>query len=172
MAVKMSLETVGNKNPRYHGLDALRGIAMLLGILVHASIPYFSRLVNIEWMWPADDDQSVVLLLLFDFIHAWRMPLFFFAGWLLRSSTFGTQGTSILDFKQDYPCRVAFAHIWHHNSPVNSFTLDLWMDWFIRSSIISKHCCQGPRLKIQWRRYSPSLVPLLLIAALLRDCCR
>ncbi|MED5429071.1 MAG: acyltransferase family protein [Chloroflexota bacterium] len=73
----MSLETVGNKNPRYHGLDALRGIAMLLGILVHASIPYFSRLVNIEWMWPADDDQSVVLLLLFDFIHAWRMPLFF-----------------------------------------------------------------------------------------------
>ena len=77
MAVKMSLETVGNKNPRYHGLDALRGIAMLLGILVHASIPYFSRLVNIEWMWPADDDQSVVLLLLFDFIHAWRMPLFF-----------------------------------------------------------------------------------------------
>ena len=77
MAVKMSLETVGNKNPRYHGLDALRGIAMLLGILLHASIPYFSRLVNIEWMWPADDDQSVVLLLLFDFIHAWRMPLFF-----------------------------------------------------------------------------------------------
>ena len=77
MAVKMSQKTIGETSPRYHGLDALRGIAMLLGILLHASIPYFATLVNIERLWPADDDQSVVLLLLFDFIHAWRMPLFF-----------------------------------------------------------------------------------------------
>jgi len=77
MVVRMSRETVGNKNPRYRGLDALRGIAMLLGILLHASIPYFSKLLNIEWMWPADDDQSVPLLLMMDFIHVWRMPLFF-----------------------------------------------------------------------------------------------
>ena len=25
---------------RYHGLDALRGIAMLLGIVLHAALPY------------------------------------------------------------------------------------------------------------------------------------
>jgi peptidoglycan/LPS O-acetylase OafA/YrhL len=77
MVLRMSLESVGNKNPRYRGLDALRGIAMLLGILLHASIPYISKLLNIEWMWPADDDQSVPLLLMMDFIHVWRMPLFF-----------------------------------------------------------------------------------------------
>ena len=28
-------------------------------------------------MWPADDDQSLLLFLVFDFIHAWRMPVFF-----------------------------------------------------------------------------------------------
>ena len=27
---------------RYHGLDGLRGFAMLMGIVLHASLPYFS----------------------------------------------------------------------------------------------------------------------------------
>ena len=62
---------------RYHGLDGLRGFAMLLGIVVHASLPYFSRLLEYEYSWPADDDQSLLLYLVFAFIHAWRMPVFF-----------------------------------------------------------------------------------------------
>ncbi len=62
---------------RYHGLDGLRGTAMLLGIVIHGSLPYFSRIVGIEAIWPADDDQSIFLLLVFDFIHSWRMPVFF-----------------------------------------------------------------------------------------------
>ena len=62
---------------RYHGLDGLRGFAMMLGIVVHGSLPYFSRLLEFEFAWPADDDQSLLLFLVFDFIHAWRMPAFF-----------------------------------------------------------------------------------------------
>jgi len=62
---------------RYHGLDGLRAVAMLLGVVVHATLPYFSRRAGIEFMWPADPDQSLALLLLFDYIHAWRMPVFF-----------------------------------------------------------------------------------------------
>ena len=62
---------------RYHGLDGLRGFAMLLGIVLHATLPYFSRLYEFESTWPADDDQSVLLALVFDFIHMWRMPVFF-----------------------------------------------------------------------------------------------
>ena len=27
-------------NQRFHGLDALRGFAMLLGIILHAALPY------------------------------------------------------------------------------------------------------------------------------------
>ena len=50
---------------------------MLLGILLHASLPYFSRIAGLESFWPADDDQSVLLFLVFDFIHTWRMPVFF-----------------------------------------------------------------------------------------------
>ena len=50
---------------------------MLLGIALHASLPYFSRIAGIESFWPADDDQSVLLFLVFDFVHTWRMPVFF-----------------------------------------------------------------------------------------------
>ena len=50
---------------------------MLLGIALHAAVPYFSRLYEFEFIWPADDDQSILLALVFDFIHSWRMPVFF-----------------------------------------------------------------------------------------------
>ena len=46
---------------RYHGLDGLRAFAMLAGVLLHATLPYFSRMAGIEFMWPADDDQSLAI---------------------------------------------------------------------------------------------------------------
>ena len=49
---------------------------MLLGIVLHGSLPYFSRMVGFESIWPADDDQSTLLFLVFDFIHTWRMPMY------------------------------------------------------------------------------------------------
>ena len=69
--------TNGTQSQRYHGLDGLRGFAMLLGIVLHGTLPYFSRINGFEFVWPADDDQSVLLALVFDFIHTWRMPTFF-----------------------------------------------------------------------------------------------
>lgn len=50
---------------------------MLMGIVLHATLPYFSRIAQIEFFWPADDDQSILLFVVFDFIHSWRMPTFF-----------------------------------------------------------------------------------------------
>ncbi len=50
---------------------------MLLGIALHAALPYFSRTAGFEFIWPADDDQSILLAIVFDFIHTWRMPAFF-----------------------------------------------------------------------------------------------
>ena len=59
---------------RYHGLDALRGIAMLLGIVIHSAMPYIP---NVEEFWPADASSSELINTTFLFIHIWRMPLFF-----------------------------------------------------------------------------------------------
>ncbi len=65
---------VKDNTTRYHGLDALRGIAMLLGIVLHAALPYMPE---IEAFWPADERSSIVIKAVFEFIHIWRMPLFF-----------------------------------------------------------------------------------------------
>ena len=60
---------------RIHGIDALRGIAMLLGIVLHATIAY--RVVPFP-TWPKDPQHS---LWAYDFlyfvIHSFRMPMFF-----------------------------------------------------------------------------------------------
>ena len=74
---------------RYHGLDALRGMAMLLGIVLHAALPYMP---NTEAFWPVDESSSQVISAIFQFIHIWRMPLFFiltgfFANLIIRKKS-------------------------------------------------------------------------------------
>ena len=68
---------------------------MLLGIVLHASLPYFSRIGGFESVWPADDDQSVLLFLLFDFIHTWRMPAFFLLAGFFAHLVLDRRSTSV-----------------------------------------------------------------------------
>lgn len=60
-------------DPRYHGLDVLRAFAMALGVVLHATLPYFYT----GGIWPSDDFHSEPIRILFEFIHIWRMPVFF-----------------------------------------------------------------------------------------------
>lgn len=64
-----------SKTERFHGLDAVRGIAMLLGIVLHASLPYIEGLP--KGLWPSDKNTSNIIPIIFEFIHIWRMPIFF-----------------------------------------------------------------------------------------------
>lgn len=60
---------------RLHGLDALRAGALLLGVLLHASISF---LPGAKFFWMVSDNQKTVLLgPVFFVIHIFRMPLFF-----------------------------------------------------------------------------------------------
>tara|TARA_Y100001960_G_scaffold73355_1_gene77986 strand:- start:809 stop:1960 length:1152 start_codon:yes stop_codon:yes gene_type:complete len=63
-----------SSNKRFYGLDALRAIAMLMGIVLHSALPYVS--FNIP-DWPAEKSSSEPITIIFQFIHLWRMPLFF-----------------------------------------------------------------------------------------------
>ena len=83
------------QNRRYHGLDGLRGAAMLLGIVLHAALPYFSRSYGFEYIWPADEDQSVLMAIVFDFIHTWRMPVFFLLAGFFAHLVLDRRATSI-----------------------------------------------------------------------------
>ncbi|KAA5545503.1 acyltransferase family protein [Roseiconus nitratireducens] len=57
---------------RRHDLDALRAIAMLLGIVLHAALSF----APIPWT-VKDNQQSGFYYVLFASIHGFRMPLFF-----------------------------------------------------------------------------------------------
>ena len=57
---------------RRHDLDALRALAMLLGIVLHTALSFAPGLWLVE-----DSDQSDLFSLLFLAIHGFRMPVFF-----------------------------------------------------------------------------------------------
>ena len=67
---------------RIHGMDALRAIAMLLGIVLHAVIAYR---VFPNAAWPNDTYQWIGYDMLYLWIHAFRMQVFFLvAGFFAR----------------------------------------------------------------------------------------
>ena len=65
------------KSPaRYHSLDALRAAALLLGIVVHATISFWPGFR--EARYPVtDDSSSAVMSGLYFILHVFRMSLFF-----------------------------------------------------------------------------------------------
>ncbi len=70
-----TVDRIQDNSTRYHGLDALRALAMGLGIVLHAALPYVPNMP--AEIWPTDDNSSSLIAWIFHFIHIWRMPLFF-----------------------------------------------------------------------------------------------
>ena len=69
----------GTSTKRFHDLDALRGFAMLLGILLHAGVflvPVEYWPVHEAWAWETAPEANVYAWIL-SVIHGFRMPLFF-----------------------------------------------------------------------------------------------
>ena len=75
------------KKIRYHGLDALRAFAMILGVVLHAGMFYVEGIgssLGYE-MTGEVPPTSAGIGVLFFFIHTWRMPFFFLlAGFFTR----------------------------------------------------------------------------------------
>ena len=74
------MNNTNTANERYHGLDFLRAIAMMLGVLLHAQLLY----IDIETLAEIDKnlltivpEASLLNFTLFVWIHLWRMPVFF-----------------------------------------------------------------------------------------------
>lgn len=61
---------------RYYGLDALRGLMMMLGIVLHAALLYLTSPPPAAPI-PTDRNNAVVFDWIFEFIHDFRMPTFF-----------------------------------------------------------------------------------------------
>ncbi|WP_077026743.1 acyltransferase family protein [Fuerstiella marisgermanici] len=72
-------------------MSALRAIAMLLGITLHASMAYLAR--PLEGMrWVVQDTPSLVGDFAYWWVHAWRLPLFFFLAGFFAKLTMDRHG--------------------------------------------------------------------------------
>lgn len=85
---------------RLHGLDALRGGALLLGVVLHASLSFFP-----EQIWiTADDSRSIGAAWLFFAIHLFRMTAFFLIAGLFAHMLLARKGW--LGFVKDRANRI------------------------------------------------------------------
>lgn len=85
---------------RLHGLDALRGGALLLGVVLHASLAFFP-----EQTWiVADESRSIGAAWLFFAIHLFRMTAFFIIAGLFAHMMLARRGW--LGFAKDRLIRI------------------------------------------------------------------
>ncbi len=70
----MNTEATIKPGVRYHYMDNLRALAMLTGVVFHASLAYSPML---HFFWPTADQQSPAIDVFAWFSHLFRMPLFF-----------------------------------------------------------------------------------------------
>ena len=79
---------------RYHDLDALRAFAMLLGIVIHGVLSF----VGIP-IWSAQDiNQNPQYGIVLDFIHGFRMPMFFLVSGFFTAMMWFKRGSLSLLF--------------------------------------------------------------------------
>ncbi|MDI6625196.1 MAG: acyltransferase family protein [Brevundimonas sp.] len=85
----MSAAESDTRPDRLHGLDALRGGALLLGVVLHASMSYLPIPI---WLFP-DDQTSPAASGVFFAIHLFRMTAFFLIAGLFAHMMLGRRGT-------------------------------------------------------------------------------
>ena len=90
-----------HQTDRLHGLDALRATALLLGVVLHASMAYFPVTI---WIVP-DTDNSPGASVLFFAIHLFRMTAFFLIAGLFAHMMLHRRGT--VGFVKDRLSRIA-----------------------------------------------------------------
>ncbi len=95
------MSSASTPSDRLHGLDALRGGALLLGVLLHASLSFFP-----EQIWiVADDRRSLGAAGLFFAIHLFRMTAFFLIAGLFAHMMLARKGWA--GFARDRLARIA-----------------------------------------------------------------
>ncbi|MDP3403293.1 MAG: acyltransferase family protein [Brevundimonas sp.] len=90
-----------NAPERLHGLDALRAGALLLGVVLHASLAFLPQQIWIV----ADDSTSIGAAWLFFAIHLFRMTAFFLIAGLFAHMLLARKGW--LAFARDRATRIA-----------------------------------------------------------------
>lgn len=99
-------------NDRLHALDAVRGFALLAGIVLHSTMSFFLPIPAL------DNSQSVTLAVLFFVIHIFRMTLFFVIAGFFAHLVFHRKGFVL--FAKDRGVRIVIPMVvgWLILSPI------------------------------------------------------
>lgn len=97
----METSTTREAGERLHGLDALRGGALLLGVLLHASLAFFPQQTWIV----ADESRSIGAAWIFYGVHLFRMTAFFLIAGLFAHGMLARWGWR--SFARDRLMRIA-----------------------------------------------------------------
>src|SRR5688500_6193414 len=90
MQVANQLPLSSARHERFHGLDAARAIALLIGIFHHGIESFISYA---KWDWITEDSQSSLLLdILFYVSHVFRMQAFFLMAGFFAHMLFSRKG--------------------------------------------------------------------------------
>lgn len=151
---------LANSGQRLAGLDLLRAAMMLLGIVVHAGIPYaVGGMSPGYWVAPERSMAVTVVLLV---IHHWRMPVFFFlAGFHGRHLLQRDGATGFLRQRARrilVPWLVALALLtpvmawvarWNGSQALHEAPLHLWfLEYLLLFSVALVVAWQGDRLRL------------------------
>src|SRR5215469_5806440 len=77
---------------RFHALDAVRGFALLLGIVFHATLSFIATPNNIPIWIVMDNSRSVWMGVLFHVLHIFRMTTFFLVAGFFAHMSFHKKG--------------------------------------------------------------------------------
>lgn len=85
-------QPTAGSSERLHGLDALRAVMMLLGLLLHTLVSYAPHR-PLGKIWPYLDAHTTVLAdVVVVYLHAFRMPLFFVMSGFFAAMLFERRG--------------------------------------------------------------------------------
>src|SRR6185295_7376258 len=98
-----------NSSERLHALDAVRGFALLLGIVFHATVSFLPSPSGVPLWIVMDHERSLALAVLFHVTHIFRMTAFFVIAGFFAHMSFHKKGAPA--FIKDRLKRIAIPFI-------------------------------------------------------------
>jgi glucans biosynthesis protein C len=144
----------------YHGLDLLRSVALLLGVIFHAAMPVLTP----EYLGLGQEDRlakipaAPILGVFMDWTHIWRMPAFFLLAGFFAQMVLMRKGA--IAFLTDRTVRifgvlVTFCILFAILSGGSPFELGhLWFLWFL--SLMCLIAAAAWYVPLQWMQASAS----------------
>jgi peptidoglycan/LPS O-acetylase OafA/YrhL len=88
----MTPDVTRDPGERLHALDAVRGFALLAGIVFHATVSFLPARAGVPLWIVMDNERSVALGLLFHVLHIFRMTTFFLIAGFFAHMMFQRKG--------------------------------------------------------------------------------